>query len=183
MILHFLGRRTAVPPSAAEIIHAAIVAQAREPAFYTRFAVPDTLSGRFELVVLHAVLYLNRMKREPPAARAVGQEVFDVMFRAFDASLRELGVGDVAVPKRMKAMGAAFYDGAAAYDRALQLADRAALAREVARIVYRDAPAVADGPDLMAGYMLRVAESLDSQAGEALATRGPAFPPPEGDER
>src|SRR5690242_9073061 len=94
-----------IPEATVRALYGAIVAQARAPAFYMNYGVPDTLDGRFELLVLHAFLYFRRLKREPAAeAGEAGQAVFDLMFLDMDRSLRELGVGDLSVPKKIKRM-------------------------------------------------------------------------------
>jgi cytochrome b pre-mRNA-processing protein 3 len=173
------GLRTRRPqePSRAERIYAVIAAQARAPGFFRDHGVPDTLPGRFEMVVLHAVLYFHRLRDESAEAKAVGQEVFDVMFREMDAALREFGVGDISVPKAMKAMTRSFYDGAAAYDRALDSRDDQALTLAVARNVFGDAASSASGAPAVAAYARRAADALALQQVDALTAHGPEFPP------
>jgi cytochrome b pre-mRNA-processing protein 3 len=99
-------------------IYGMIVTQAREPLFYRELAVPDTVNGRFDMVVLHLWMVLRRLK---PVAN--GQELSQALFDRFcddmDGNLREMGVGDLTVPKRMQAFGEAFYGRTAAYDLAL----------------------------------------------------------------
>lgn len=114
--------------AAARALYAAIVEQARLPAFYRDAGVPDTLDGRFDMIVLHAFLVLHRLKQEGQAHGAVGQALFDLMFADMDASLRELGVGDLSVGKKIKQMATGFYGRVAAYEQGLA------------------APAVARGP-------------------------------------
>ena len=82
--------------------YGAIVAQSRRAAFYIGYGVPDTMDGRLDLIVLHMVLLLARLDRQGPAARDLGQNLFDHFYRDLDANLREMGVGDLAVPKRMR---------------------------------------------------------------------------------
>ena len=82
--------------------YGAIVAQSRRAAFYIGYGVPNTMAGRFDLIVLHMVLLLARLDRQGPAARELGQNLFDHFCRDLDANLREMGVGDLAVPKRMR---------------------------------------------------------------------------------
>src|ERR1700759_2994965 len=101
-----------------EAIYGMIVAQAREPAFYRSLGVPDTVNGRFDLLVLHLWLVLRRF-RSTAEAKDASQALFDRFCEDMDANLREMGVGDLTVPKRMQAFGAAFYGRAAAYDLAL----------------------------------------------------------------
>jgi cytochrome b pre-mRNA-processing protein 3 len=114
---HF--RKPRLPPRGTiETIYGMIVTQAREPFFYRHLGVPDTVNGRFDLVVLHLWMVLRRFRR--PAERAdLGQALFDRFCEDLDANLREMGVGDLSVPKRMRAFGEAFYGRAAAYDLAL----------------------------------------------------------------
>ncbi|MBV9552744.1 MAG: ubiquinol-cytochrome C chaperone, partial [Alphaproteobacteria bacterium] len=95
--------------AAAERAYGSVVEQARRPAFFTALGVPDTLDGRFELICLHAFLYLHRLKGEPPPAPALAQRFFDTMFADFDRSLREIGTSDLSVGRQVKRMAEAFY--------------------------------------------------------------------------
>lgn len=113
-----------------------IVAQARRPEFYESLGVPDTLDGRFDLIVLHASVYLKRLRAAGPQGRDLAQAVFDNMFDNLDQSLRELGVGDVTLPKKIRAMVSAFYGRAAAYDKALDEGDEQGLADALVRNIY-----------------------------------------------
>ena len=121
-----LFRTDRAAEAAAAAAYGAIVAQARAPAFYAALGVPDSVTGRFEMVVLHTVLVIERLRREGEAGSALGQRIFDDFCRDMDQSLRELGFGDLGVPKRMKKMGESFYGRAEAYGRTL--GDRAGLA-------------------------------------------------------
>ena len=115
---HF--RKPLAPPGGTiEAIYGMIVAQAREPLFYRAMGVPDTVNGRFDMVLLHLWMVLRRLR---PAAGGVdlSQALFDHFCGDMDANLRELGVGDLTVPKRMQKFGEAFYGRAAAYDAALE---------------------------------------------------------------
>jgi cytochrome b pre-mRNA-processing protein 3 len=114
-----------------EAIYGMIVTQAREPLFYRDFAVPDTVNGRFDMLVLHLWMVLRRLK--PIAGgTAVSQALFDRFCDDMDANLREMGVGDLTVPKRMQAFGEAFYGRIAAYDLA-QEAGQEPLAQALCR--------------------------------------------------
>jgi len=95
-----------------------IVTQAREPLFYRDLGVPDTVNGRFDLLVLHLWMVLRRFKPVEDGA-GLSQALFDRFCDDMDANLREMGVGDLTVPKRMQAFGEAFYGRVAAYDLAL----------------------------------------------------------------
>jgi cytochrome b pre-mRNA-processing protein 3 len=100
-----------------EAIYGTIVAQAREPLFYQAYGVPDSVNGRFDLVLLHLWMVLRQLRSGPD--EALPQALFDHFCSDMDANLREMGVGDLSVPKRMQAFGEAFYGRSAAYDRAL----------------------------------------------------------------
>jgi cytochrome b pre-mRNA-processing protein 3 len=102
-----------------EAIYGMIVTQAREPLFYRDLAVPDTVNGRFDMLVLHLWMVLRRLK-PIEGGTALSQALFDRFCDDMDANLREMGVGDLTVPKRMQAFGEAFYGRIAAYDLALE---------------------------------------------------------------
>ena len=101
-----------------EAIYGMIVAQAREPLFYTGLGVPDTVNGRFDMVLLHLWMVLRRL-RPTEAGADLSQALFDHFCGDMDDNLREMGVGDLTVPKRMQKFGEAFYGRSAAYDLAL----------------------------------------------------------------
>ena len=101
-----------------------IVAAARDPVLFTEYGIDDSLEGRFEAVTLHAVLVLRRLNRIDPPAPEIARDLTDAIFRSFEIALREMGVGDISVPKRMKTIAGAFLGRAAAYDMALRGARR-----------------------------------------------------------
>jgi cytochrome b pre-mRNA-processing protein 3 len=101
-----------------EAIYGMIVTQAREPLFYRDLGVPDAVNGRFDLLVLHLWMVLRRLKSIEGGA-GLSQALFDRFCEDMDGNLREMGVGDLTVPKRMQAFGEAFYGRVAAYDLAL----------------------------------------------------------------
>ncbi|HEX6093660.1 MAG TPA: ubiquinol-cytochrome C chaperone family protein [Dongiaceae bacterium] len=115
-ILQLFRRRRS--NEAAIQLHLAIVTQARQPAFYTALGVPDTLDGRFELIALHGFLVMQRLKADP-AGIDLARDLAETIFDDLDASLREMGAGDLGVGKRVKKMGEAFYGRIAAYDAGL----------------------------------------------------------------
>jgi cytochrome b pre-mRNA-processing protein 3 len=116
-------------------LYGAIVAQARDPAFYRDLGVADTAEGRFEMIVLHVFLVLHRLKEEPEEKRELGQALFGVLFLDLDRGLREMGVGDLKVPKRIRKMGESFYGRVKVYDEALASDDGLALQQAIARNV------------------------------------------------
>jgi cytochrome b pre-mRNA-processing protein 3 len=117
-------------------LYGVIVAQAREPSFYEDYRVPDTIEGRFDLIVLHVYLVSRRLAQAGEEAKAVAQGVFDLFFQDMDENMRELGVGDLSVPKKVRAMGEAFYGRAKAYDAALIDGSRERLAVALHRNVF-----------------------------------------------
>src|SRR5205085_6958596 len=114
---HFRKPRLA-PSGTIEAIYGMIVTQAREPLFYQDLGVPDTVNGRFDLLLLHLWLVLRRLK-SVGTGTALSQALFDHFCTDMDDNLREMGIGDQAVPRRMRAFGEAFYGRTAAYDMAL----------------------------------------------------------------
>lgn len=175
MILRFLRREDARRRTV-QALHLRVDTAARAPGLYRDLGVPDTVEGRFEILCLHVVLVLRRLRRLPPPAEDVAQDLVDAVFAQLDASLRELGVGDFGVPKRMKKLGAAFYGRAGGYDAALDAGDRAALCRALARNVL--GVENADRADPLAGYV-QAAEAVLSRASlDDLLGPGPSFPVP-----
>ncbi|MBR0717534.1 ubiquinol-cytochrome C chaperone family protein [Bradyrhizobium liaoningense] len=107
------------PRGTIEAIYGMIVTQAREPIFYRDLAVPDTVNGRFDLLLLHLWLLLRRL-RTAAEGPELSQALFDRFCEDMDDNLREMGIGDQVVPKRMRAFGEAFYGRTKAYDQALE---------------------------------------------------------------
>jgi cytochrome b pre-mRNA-processing protein 3 len=128
-----------------EAIYGMIVAQAREPWFYARLGVPDTVNGRFDMVLLHLWMVLRRL-RPVEGGAGLSQALFDHFCGDLDDNLREMGVGDLTVPKRMQKFGEAFYGRAAAYDLALD-----AGAEPLARALCKN---ILDGADIGRGRLL-----------------------------
>jgi cytochrome b pre-mRNA-processing protein 3 len=121
-----LFRRSGPPPSV-ERVYGDIVAAARRPVLYQRMGVPDTVMGRFEVLGLHMALVLLRLRQLPSPADQLAQELVDRFFADLDSALRQIGIGDVSVPKKIKKLAQAFYGRAQAAADALEQA----LARNV----------------------------------------------------
>ena len=130
-----LFRRTPRDDSIARL-YGTIVAQARAPAFYQLYGVPDTVNGRLEMIMLHTVLFLRRLEGETRPIRRFGQGLFDRFCRDMDDNMREMGVGDLAVPRRMRRIGEAFYGRQAAYRAALDASEDDRLAVVLQRNVF-----------------------------------------------
>lgn len=119
-------------------LYTAAVSAARQPVFFESLGVPDTLDGRFDLVSVNVALLVRRLRRDPdPRGPDLAQAVFDAMFADMDVNLREMGVGDLSVGKRVKRMWEAFHGRAAAYEAALDAGDRPALEAALTRNVWR----------------------------------------------
>lgn len=115
-LLRLFGKSAA--NEAADRILASVMQAARDPELFGDDGAPDTLDGRFETATAFAVLALLRLKASPEADR-VSQAFTDRLFRHFDAGLREAGVGDLSVARRMKGLAGAFYGRLAAYQAAI----------------------------------------------------------------
>lgn len=151
----FLRRRT-LHERAAFQLYGAAVAAARDPYLYATLGVPDTLDGRFDAVVLHVYLVVRRLNAEAETGPAMAQAVFDAMFLDMDINLREMGVGDMSVGRRNKAMWEAFHGRCAAY--AAVWDDGTRLAAAFARNFWRGAEPPIDSP----AALVRLALAQDS---------------------
>ena len=144
---------------------------------YDTIGVADTLDGRFDLICLHVFLLVRRLRREPEPGSSLAQAVFDAMFSDMDVNLREMGVGDLSVGRRMRAMWEAFNGRAHAYDAALAAGGAAALEAALVRNVWRGT-APPDGCAAALARLVRAqAAALDDQPFAALAAGEAAFLP------
>ena len=159
-------------------LYGTIVAQARSPVFYCSYGVPDTVLARLDMIVLHLVLVLRRLRDAGPDGAAVGQRLFDHFCRDIDHNLREMGVGDLAVPKEMRRVAEAFYGRAKAYEAALAAATPAALEVALARNIH-DIEEPSLGARRLAAYMWTVAARLRALDAGALLEGRLAFPDPD----
>ena len=139
-----------------------IVEQARQPDFYRHVGVPDSLDGRFELVILHVFMVLRRLKLAGTETADLGQHLFDILFQDMDQCLREIGVGDTGVKVRIKRMVQGFYGRVQAYDTALP-ASAGELEAALRRNVYGTVDAEGGDVAAMAAYVRRESEALAAQ--------------------
>ena len=163
----------------AEALYLGLVRQARQPGFYQHAGVPDTLDGRFDLIVLHLFLLLQRLKGLQSPAAELGQGVYDVMFADMDRNLREMGVADLGVGKHVKRMVRAFHGRAAAYEMGLA-ADDAELEAALRRNLYGTTTPSSAEVALMAAYLRREAGNLAAQPTQALLAGAVHFGPAPG---
>ena len=166
---------------AGSALYGAAVAAARDPFFYTELAVPDTLDGRFDLVGLHAFLIIRRLTQAEadvqPQGPALAQAVFDAMFSDMEINLREMGVGDLSVPRKVRAMWEAFHGRAAAYGQALDQDDIQALEAALARNIWRGEPVPAGALTQIARLVQAQSACLAGQTVSVLASGAVSFLP------
>lgn len=143
-------------------IYSQIVAQSRQQHFYRTLSVPDTVDGRYDMIVLHLVLLFHRFQSEDKHVQGFGQQVFDLFFKDMDRNLREMGVSDTGVPKKVKKMVEAFYGRAGVYLPSLETGDSENLAQALARNVYAEAENEMKSRDL-ADYALLCVDTLKAQ--------------------
>jgi cytochrome b pre-mRNA-processing protein 3 len=147
--------------------------QGRAKALYADMGAPDTVDGRFELLTLHVILLVDRLKDAAPPAADVRQSLFDAYVSNLDGALREMGVGDLAVGKRMKKLGEVFYGRARAYEAAfLALPDGTGLRDILTRTVFQGSAA---DPALLMDYVLACREALRACALSAILSDGPTW--------
>jgi cytochrome b pre-mRNA-processing protein 3 len=169
---HF--RKPRIPGATIEAIYGMIVTQAREPLFYRDLGVPDTVNGRFDLLVLHLWMVLRRV-RPIEGGAGFSQTLFDRFCEDMDGNLREMGVGDLTVPKRMQAFGEAFYGRSAAYDLALA-AGREPLAQALCKNILNGEHI--ENARRLAFYTEAAIAALDGQSDAAMQGGSWRFPSP-----
>jgi cytochrome b pre-mRNA-processing protein 3 len=160
-IVLFLKRLFQAPRFQAEgrALYRQITAQARLPVFYTSYGVPDTIDGRFEMLCLHAYALFHSLKGRGAEADALAQASYDAMFADLDGSLREMGVADLGVGKRIKTMTEALNGRIQAFDLAFA-ADGLALDEAIRRNVYGTVTPAEEQVQAMADYLRRIRVEL-----------------------
>jgi cytochrome b pre-mRNA-processing protein 3 len=143
-------------------LYGTIVAQARLPCFYREYGVPDTVNGRFDLLVLHLSMVLDRFA-DDPQLRELGQVLFDHFCADMDSNLREMGVGDLSVPKHMQRVGEAFYGRAQAYRAGLAHKGQRALTEALERNICGQETASQATAARLAAYMREAVADLRAQ--------------------
>lgn len=165
-MLTFFRKKNSPVQVAAEGLYAALIAQSRQPAFYTAWGVPDSVDGRFDSILLHCFIVMHRLGHGDKDSRALSQALYDVMFVEMDRAVREMGVGDLSVKRHVRRMMKAFNGRVAAYEAGL--VDSALLQDALRRNLYGTAPdsatdATTDAAlDGVVGYLLT---SLDRVMG------------------
>jgi cytochrome b pre-mRNA-processing protein 3 len=144
---------------------------AREPEFFESMNVPDTVMGRFEMLSVVLILYFRRTANAAPAVKDIAQELVEAFFEDLDHSMRELGIGDNGVPKRMKKLAGMFYGRLDSYARALDAGDSEALEAALIRNIHPENADPALSMRQLADYMVK-AESELKAVPEAVLAKG-----------
>lgn len=152
-------------------LFARVAEASRRPALYLEGGVPDTFEGRFDSLSLHAFLVLRRLRALPAPAGDLAQDFVDACFAYLEIGLRNGGVSDVAVPKRMKKIAASFYGRVQAFEAGLAADEPRALVEALARNL-----GAGDGAGLLAAYVRRSEAALGELDLDALLARPVLFP-------
>jgi len=175
MFKHLFRAEKKANRAIADALYDEIVATARQSVPYSHWNVPDTPLGRFEMLSLMMFLFLHRIKGQGKAADALGQELADTFFLDVDHSLRELGISDMGVPKRMKKLTRMFYGRVTSYEAAIDAGDEKALQAALMRNIR---PEDKDWPESagLASYMMQIAGALGAQDNEQILSGRVVFP-------
>lgn len=174
MFQRFFAKRPAA--LAGQALYTPLIEQARRPDFYLAGKVPDTTDGRFELYTLHLALLVRRLRGERGFIAEVRQALFDTFLDGLDAGLREMGVGDLSVPKKMRKMGSAIYGRFKSYDAALAAEGQDELQAVLSRTLYAGVEAAPLGE--MAIYVRATDTALAATPEAALFDRPLPWPTP-----
>lgn len=172
-MFNWLAKRRA-PRKSASALYGRIVAQSRLAEFYKDFNVPDTVEGRFELLALHMFIVLETLRRQGAGGDPVARCLVDAFFADMDTSMRELGVGDMAVPKRMRKLSAAFYERLNTYRGAAE--SPASLANTIQDHIFGGVRT--ERAQALASYALQALAEPQNLAIEALLGGRVEFPDP-----
>jgi len=159
MILNLFRKNSAT--DAVYAVYTAIVAQSRQPVFYADWGIPDTVTGRFDMISLHLSLLFRRLRVEKQAGHEFSQAVFDLFFKDMDNSLREMGAGDMAVPKKVRKMSEIFYGLMTTLNEAMDRDDRPGVEAVLRRDVYGEADPAQVGA--LAAYLFTQYGNLAAQ--------------------
>lgn len=131
----------------------------RRPEFYTKFEVADTFDGRFDMLCLIISVYMHKLTREPEKTKDFNQNLFDVMFKDIDLTLREMGAGDLGVGKRVKIMSENFMGRLTKYSQSLENKNAFLLARALSRNLYRQ-DSIVNSDNEITTFVLKLSEKV-----------------------
>ena len=175
MLKNFLPRKDPIPQK----LYGAVVAQSRNPLFYTDFGFEDSAMGRFNLLALHMFLLSRRLVREDSEITAsLNQEIFDAFTFELDVALRELGVGDPTVPKRKKKMVRSFYGQVEDFAAPMDNDNKQQLSIAVFKRFYNNNQKQRSNADKVAAYVSQAGKILDSQIVEVILKGDLSWPDP-----
>ena len=160
----------------ARALYGSSVAAARREVFYRELRVPDTIGGRFELLVVHLFLVLDGLKADGPGGQELARQVTEEMFEALDDAMREMGIGDLTVPKKMHKAAGAFYGRLEAYAAAVAKDDPKPLEEALQRNVFAGEPAGESELRALAAYVRHAREALRAPGTLDAATGSIIFP-------
>lgn len=159
------GRNNPIPLQ----LYGTVVAQSRNPEFYTSLKFEDTVMGRFDVLTLHMFLLSRRLVREDDdKSLSLNQEIFDIYTNDTDSALREIGIGDQTVPKRKKKMIRGFYAQVEDFAQLLDEEDKVALAKAIKARFYADEKISAKKLKGLASYVMECGPFLDKQSSAKL---------------
>ena len=168
-LMNFLVRPIASPAIAA--LYGACVKQARQPFFYADLHAPDTVYGRFDILIAHVFLVIQRLREHTRET----QQLFDILFADMDKNLREMGVSDISIAKKMKPFLSAFYGRARIYEQALAKTDET-LAEALRRNIYGTETAAPDDVQRLTAYIRHAHAALATQETDDILGGDLAFP-------
>ena len=148
-------------------IYGSLVARARNPALYRDLGVPDTINGRFDMMVMHVFLLSHRLKDAGDECRELSQGLFDAFLLDMDRGMREEGVGDTSVPKKLKKMTQVYYGRLRAYEKPLEERNKSAIAEIINRNIFTDEHND-ECANALAGYMLNLRAHIEALSVEEI---------------
>lgn len=160
-------------------LYRAAAEQARQPVFYRTGGVPDSLDGRFDLLSLHLIMLMRRLRAEGQPGQALQQALFDLLAADMDRNLREMGVGDTGISRRVKTMGEAFFGRYQAYDAALAMPAEArqdTLMTALDKNLYGTVPTQPEQLQRLARYVCVAVQGLETQPFATLMGGKVSFP-------
>jgi len=166
------ARRNAIP------LYDSIVAQARQPAFYGLYGVADSVSGRFELIVLHLFIVLERLRMPEEEQEELSKALVETFVQTMDHEMREMGVGDLSVPKKVQKAAKGFYGRLQSYSGAVRCDDNARLPTALVRNVYDADVERSKDAERLANYVRVSLRVIGSQNMNELIASGGSFPDP-----
>ena len=155
-----------------------ILAQSRNPAFFIDGRVPDTVEGRTDMMLLHLFVLMHRLAGEKGEILELARGVCDRFFAELDRAMREMGVGDLTVPKKMRKVADIYTGCSAAYGKALMSTDKAELPEALLRNVYGRDEERRGEAQALADYVRRASEALAGMPADALVRDPLPFPSP-----